>query len=143
MNGTQTKTNPNATITSSSTSSTQASTSSSMTSMSTVVTNPPPATSSASPPHHTTSALGVGLGVGLGVAALLTGIGALIYVLRARRKRGRSQLQEQPVEQKPLEKSSHPVYEMQDPKENDIVLETSTQKRKPVAQRSISAAEME
>jgi hypothetical protein len=58
--------------------------------------------------------LGIGLGVGLGVAALLGVIAALFFIFKARRKRRTEQTLGQHVDQKPLEKFSHPVYQMQD-----------------------------
>jgi len=145
VNGEQTRTNPNAT--SSTTSSTTTSSSSLMTSTSAAATARPTESSPASQGHHTTSALGVGLGVGLGLAVLLIGIGALLYILKARRKREKIPAVKEPsVDQVPVEKSSHPVYEVQDeiPKEGgDVQREASGQRRKPVPQRPHSAVEME
>ena len=105
MNGEQTKTNPNATST----------TASSITRTSGPATATAKSTQSAvtSGSQHN-STLGIGLGVGLGVAALLAVIAALFFIFKARRKRRTEQALGQHVDQKPLEKLSNPVYQMQD-----------------------------
>lgn len=143
MNGEQTKTNPNAT--SSITSSMQTS-SSSLISQSSVPTARPTESSAVSELQHTNLALGIGLGIGLGIAVLLTGIGVLFCILKARRKRNkRSELQEPRLDQRPLEKFSYPIYEMQEEIRiaNDACRGAPRQGGTPTPQKRHSTLEME
>jgi len=109
VNGEQTKTNPNATSTTAS----KSTSSITKTAGSATATAKSTESTAASGSQHN-STLGIGLGVGLGVAALLAVIAALFFIFKARRKRRTEQAPGQHVDQKPLEKFSSPVYQMQD-----------------------------
>ncbi|KAL2356429.1 hypothetical protein BJ546DRAFT_516249 [Cryomyces antarcticus] len=114
VNGTQTRTNPNSTISSSAIPSSPTS-SSVVTGTSTPVPNPGPSSG---------VGIGVGVGVGVGVLALAVAAAIILFCIRKRRKRDRTQVrhaedipayqdpQELSSYRKPRELSSSPLHQL-------------------------------